>query len=42
MRAQVLASPLCDAQRFARNLEDAFEGMWARYCAGAAEATTAA
>jgi predicted O-linked N-acetylglucosamine transferase (SPINDLY family) len=42
LRAQVLASPLCDAQRFARNLEDAFQGMWARYCAGVAETATAA
>src|SRR5579864_4721546 len=37
LRAQVLASPLCDAQRFARNLEDAFQGMWVKYCAGVAE-----
>jgi protein O-GlcNAc transferase len=29
----VLASPLCDAPRFARNLEDAFHGMWDAYCA---------
>lgn len=28
LRESVLASPLCDAPRFARNLEAAFEGMW--------------
>jgi predicted O-linked N-acetylglucosamine transferase (SPINDLY family) len=27
-RASLLASPLCDAARYARHLEDAFEGMW--------------
>ncbi|WP_109476802.1 tetratricopeptide repeat protein [Paraburkholderia sp. C35] len=31
LRAQTLASPLCDARRFARNLKTAFEGMWAQY-----------
>ncbi|MGF6779519.1 tetratricopeptide repeat protein [Paraburkholderia sp. GAS334] len=33
LREHVLASPLCDAPRFAKNLEDAFHGMWARYVA---------
>lgn len=28
LRGQLLASPLCDARRFARNLEAAFEAMW--------------
>lgn len=28
LRRRFLASPLCDAPRFARNLEAAFEGMW--------------
>ncbi|CAG4910236.1 tetratricopeptide repeat protein [Paraburkholderia gardini] len=31
LREHVLASPLCDAPRFARNLEDAFHGMWKQY-----------
>ena len=33
LRQQVLASPLFDAPRFARNFEDALWGMWARYLA---------
>jgi len=32
LRSQLLASPLCDAPRFARNLEAAFRGMWQTYC----------
>jgi protein O-GlcNAc transferase len=28
LRQQVLASPLFDAPRFARNFEDALWGMW--------------
>ncbi|MEX3937895.1 glycosyltransferase, partial [Paraburkholderia phymatum] len=35
LRAQVLGSPLCDAPRFARHLEEAFEGMWSHYMAEA-------
>ncbi|BCF98815.1 hypothetical protein PPGU19_033840 [Paraburkholderia sp. PGU19] len=31
MREQVLASPMCDARRFARNFEDALDGMWRVY-----------
>ncbi len=31
LRQQVLASPLFDAPRFARNFEDALWGMWQRY-----------
>ncbi|KUZ15973.1 hypothetical protein WI69_07390 [Burkholderia diffusa] len=34
LRERTLASPLCDASRFARNLEDALHGMWACYAAG--------
>ncbi|CAG4905102.1 O-linked N-acetylglucosamine transferase, SPINDLY family protein [Paraburkholderia saeva] len=33
LRQQLLASPLCDAPRFARNLEGAFRGMWRQYVA---------
>lgn len=32
LRAQLLASPICDAARFARNLEQAFRDMWQRHC----------
>ena len=31
LRAQVLASPLFDAPRFARNFEEALWGMWQRH-----------
>jgi protein O-GlcNAc transferase len=34
LRPRILASPLCDASRFARNLEAAFQGMWMRYLTG--------
>ena len=34
LRQQVLASPLFDAPRFARNFENALWGMWQRYQAG--------
>lgn len=36
LRQQLLTSPLCDAQRFARDLEEAFRGMWRRWCAARA------
>jgi predicted O-linked N-acetylglucosamine transferase (SPINDLY family) len=32
LRSQLLASPVCDAARFAGNLEDAFRGMWRQWC----------
>lgn len=32
LRQRLLDSPLCDASRFARNLEAAFRGMWREYC----------
>lgn len=35
LRARMLASPLMDAPRLARNLEQAFRAMWTRWCARA-------
>lgn len=32
LRGRLLASPICDAPRFARNLEEAFRGMWRAWC----------
>lgn len=32
LREQLLASPLCDAPRFARNFENALRGMWRKWC----------
>ena len=32
LRERVLASPLCDAPRFARNFENALRGMWSEWC----------
>jgi predicted O-linked N-acetylglucosamine transferase (SPINDLY family) len=32
LRERLVASPLCDAPRFARNLEEAFRGMWRSWC----------
>lgn len=34
MRERLTGSALCDAPRFARNLEDALRGMWKAWCAG--------
>lgn len=39
LRPQILASPLCDAPRFANHLEHAFRGMWERYARCAGETT---
>ncbi len=36
LRGRLLASPLGDATRFARNLEAAYRTAWRRYCAGLA------
>ncbi|WP_022662079.1 O-linked N-acetylglucosamine transferase, SPINDLY family protein [Paucidesulfovibrio longus] len=32
LRGRLLASPLCDAKRFARDMEAAYRGMWSRWC----------
>lgn len=32
LRERLVASPLCDAPRFARNLEKALRGMWQKWC----------
>lgn len=32
LRGRLLASPLCDAPRFARNFEHAMRGMWQQWC----------
>lgn len=32
LRGQLLASPICDAHRFALHLEDALRGMWRVWC----------
>ncbi|HEY3700231.1 MAG TPA: tetratricopeptide repeat protein [Spongiibacteraceae bacterium] len=32
LRSRLLASPLCDAPKFARDLEHAFKNMWKEYC----------
>jgi predicted O-linked N-acetylglucosamine transferase (SPINDLY family) len=34
LRPRVAASPLCDAPRYARNVEKAFRTIWRRYCRG--------
>ncbi len=35
LRRRMSASPLCDANRFARDLETAYRGMWRTWCGGA-------
>lgn len=32
LRQRLLASPICDAPRFAQNVTDAFRGMWREWC----------
>jgi predicted O-linked N-acetylglucosamine transferase (SPINDLY family) len=32
LRMRMLASPLCDAPKYARRLEGAFRQMWREYC----------
>ncbi|RQW84323.1 MAG: glycosyltransferase, partial [Geobacter sp.] len=32
LRERMKSSPLCDAPRFTRNLEDAYRNMWRRWC----------
>jgi len=34
LRTRMAVSPLCDGERFARNLEQAFREMWATWCEG--------
>ena len=32
MRQRMLASPLCDARAFARNVENAYRKIWQKWC----------
>lgn len=41
LRAQVAGSPLCDGDRFARDLEAAYRVMWRDWCAGGGSARRA-
>jgi predicted O-linked N-acetylglucosamine transferase (SPINDLY family) len=34
LRERMRSSPLMDAERFTRNLESAYRGIWRRWCAG--------
>ncbi|MHC1696598.1 MAG: tetratricopeptide repeat protein [Geobacteraceae bacterium] len=34
LRERMKSSPLCDARRFTRNLEEAYRSMWRRWCEG--------
>jgi predicted O-linked N-acetylglucosamine transferase (SPINDLY family) len=35
LRSQLMQSPLMDATKFARNVEDAYHGFWRKWCADA-------
>lgn len=37
LREKMASSPLCDEQRFARHMEDAYREMWRTYCAADAQ-----
>jgi protein O-GlcNAc transferase len=32
LRGRMITSPLMDARRFARGMEEAYRGMWQRWC----------
>src|SRR5438067_352328 len=36
LRQTLLRSPVCDGAAFTRGLEDAYRGLWRRWCAGRA------
>lgn len=40
LRQRVAVSPLCDATRFARNVEDLYRAMWRRWCGAQQGATS--